>query len=114
MDAYHRTIEANPEKYFDNQLSARNRAARHVWMLNGQTVDKQFWQLNPQEVNAYYTPMLNEIVFPACFLQPPFYNVISPDGINYGSIGLVIGHELTVSYIPMSKPCFANVSNFKC
>jgi len=57
-------------------------------------VDKSEWGLTPQTVNAYYNPVWNEIVFPASILQPPFFNVLADDAVNYGGIGAVIGHEI--------------------
>lgn len=59
-----------------------------------QPPDRDEWQMYPQEVNAYYNPLNNEIVFPAAILQPPFFNVEADDAVNYGSIGAVIGHEI--------------------
>ena len=58
-------------------------------------VDKSRWHLNPQTVNAYYNPTTNEICFPAAILQPPFFNPDADDAVNYGAIGVVIGHEMT-------------------
>ena len=60
----------------------------------GQPIDKTEWGMTPQTVNAYYNPTLNEIVFPAAILQPPFFNMNAEDAVNYGSIGAVIGHEI--------------------
>jgi putative endopeptidase len=57
-------------------------------------VDKDEWQMTPQTVNAYYNPPLNEIVFPAAILQPPFFDLEADDAVNYGAIGAVIGHEI--------------------
>lgn len=57
-------------------------------------VDRDEWQMTPQTVNAYYNPPLNEIVFPAAILQPPFFDMSADDAVNYGSIGAVIGHEI--------------------
>jgi putative endopeptidase len=57
-------------------------------------VDKHEWQMTPQTVNAYYNPPLNEIVFPAAILQPPFFDLQADDAVNYGAIGAVIGHEI--------------------
>jgi len=59
-----------------------------------QSVDKMEWFMNPQDVNAYYNPTWNEIVFPAAILQPPFFNVEADDAVNYGAIGAGIGHEI--------------------
>lgn len=67
-------------------------------MLNeklGKPVDKDEWLMNPQTVNAYYNPTTNEICFPAAILQPPFFYPEGDDAINYGGIGVVIGHEMT-------------------
>jgi putative endopeptidase len=57
-------------------------------------VQKHEWQMTPQTVNAYYNPPLNEIVFPAAILQPPFFDLYAEDAVNYGAIGAVIGHEI--------------------
>jgi putative endopeptidase len=57
-------------------------------------VDRAEWGMTPQTVNAYYNPTLNEIVFPAAILQPPFFNLKADDAVNYGGIGAVIGHEI--------------------
>ncbi len=61
----------------------------------GQPVDRSEWGMSPPTVNAYYSPNLNEIVFPAGILQPPFFNPDADDAVNYGGIGAVIGHEMT-------------------
>lgn len=58
-------------------------------------VDKSRWHMNPQTVNVYYNPTTNEICFPAAILQPPFFNPDADDAVNYGAIGVVIGHEMT-------------------
>ena len=60
----------------------------------GGPIDKLEWFMTPQTVNAYYNPTMNEIVFPAAILQPPFFNMSADDAINYGGIGGVIGHEM--------------------
>jgi putative endopeptidase len=66
---------------------------RNLAKLGG-PVDRDEWFMTPQTVNAYYNPGLNEIVFPAAILQPPFFDVDADDAVNYGGIGAVIGHEL--------------------
>ncbi len=60
----------------------------------GKPVDEEDWGMTPQTVNAYYSPVRNEIVFPAGILQPPFFDMNAEDAVNYGGIGAVIGHEL--------------------
>src|SRR2546421_10584423 len=61
----------------------------------GKPVDRSEWQMTPPTVNAYYNSTLNEIVFPAGILQPPFFDPQADDAVNYGAIGAVIGHEMT-------------------
>ena len=60
----------------------------------GGPVDREEWFMNPQRVNAYYNARMNEIVFPAAILQPPFFHLGADDAVNYGAIGMVIGHEI--------------------
>ena len=75
------------------------RAARFEWQRlaakAGRPVDRSEWGMTPQTVNAYYNPSLNEIVFPAAILQPPFFDMAADDASNYGAIGAVIGHEIS-------------------
>ena len=61
----------------------------------GKPIDREEWEMTPQTVNAYYNPELNEIVFPAAILQPPFFDPNAEDAANYGAIGAVIGHEIS-------------------
>ncbi|WP_174999061.1 M13 family metallopeptidase [Rugamonas aquatica] len=61
----------------------------------GKPIDRDEWGMTPQTINAYYNPELNEIVFPAAILQPPFFNADADDAVNYGAIGAVIGHEIS-------------------
>ncbi len=69
----------------------------HNRMVNrlGQPIDRDEWGMTPQTVNAYYSSTMNEIVFPAAILQPPFFNMEADDAVNYGAIGAVIGHEIS-------------------
>jgi putative endopeptidase len=83
-----------------DQFYANNRSiAKHDYKENiskiGKPVDKTEWGMTPPTVNAYYNPTFNEIVFPAGILQSPFFNMKADDAVNYGAIGLVIGHEMT-------------------
>jgi putative endopeptidase len=75
-------------------------AFNYRWNLDkiGKPVDREEWGLTPQTINAYYSPQLNEIVFPAAILQPPFFDPGADEALNYGAIGAIIGHELTHGY----------------
>ena len=87
--------KVTPESYFQNVHSAI-RFENEIEMAKiGKPVDKEEWFMTPQTVNAYYSPEMNEIVFPAGILQPPFFNQNADDAVNYGGIGVVIGHEMT-------------------
>jgi putative endopeptidase len=81
--------------YLANVLSADRWASARDWEKVGKPVDRSEWAMTPPTVDAYYNPRLNEIVFPAGILQPPFYNPDADDAVNYGSMGAVIGHEMT-------------------
>ena len=74
------------------------RAAQWQWNYQmarlDKPVDRSEWQMTPQEINAYYNPLNNEIVFPAAILQPPFFDPNADAAVNYGAIGAVIGHEM--------------------
>ncbi len=61
----------------------------------GKPIDRDEWGMTPQTINAYYNPEMNEIVFPAAILQPPFFDAKADDAVNYGGIGAVIGHEIS-------------------
>jgi len=82
----------------DDLFGNLRRAALVAYQQNidrqNKPVDKNEWGMTPQTVNAYYNPPLNEIVFPAAILQPPYFNLESDDAVNYGAIGAVIGHEI--------------------
>ncbi|MEX5745694.1 M13 family metallopeptidase [Massilia sp. X63] len=75
----------------------RSREVEYQRELNklGKPIDRDEWGMTPQTVNAYYNPELNEIVFPAAILQPPFFDAKADDAVNYGGIGAVIGHEIS-------------------
>jgi putative endopeptidase len=78
----------------DVQASRKFAWLRQVERLNS-SVDRDEWYMNPQTVNAYYDSNLNEMVFPAGILQPPFFDTAADPAVNYGSVGAVIGHEMT-------------------
>ncbi|HYL37581.1 MAG TPA: M13 family metallopeptidase [Bryobacteraceae bacterium] len=81
--------------YFGDSLRARQFELQRNLAKIGKPVDKTEWSMTPPTVNAYYSPPMNNINFPAGILQPPFYNPKADEAVNYGAIGVVIGHELT-------------------
>lgn len=95
---YYANIDANPTSYYNNQKSTKNWELTQEWDQLGKNSDKDVWYMDPHEVNAYYTPTFNEIVIPAGILQNPFYHSDLPQYLNYGGIGVVIGHEITVRF----------------
>ena len=89
------SLEIKDDSYYANM----KRASEFLYNENinelGKPVDKTKWYMSPQTVNAYYSPTSNEICFPAGILQPPFFHMDADDAVNYGGIGVVIGHEMT-------------------
>lgn len=81
--------------YLDNQIAASAWQIADNQAKLGKPTDKSEWFMSPQTVNAYYNPTTNEICFPAAILQPPFFNPDADDPVNYGGIGVVIGHEMS-------------------
>lgn len=89
-------IKIDPGKsYLENVQTASIWFTKDNYSKFNQPVDKEEWHMTPQTVNAYYSPVVNEICFPAGILQPPFFDIEADDAINYGAIGVVIGHEMT-------------------
>jgi len=84
--------------YVQNIMAAAK--FNHAWDMAkiGKPVDRSEWGMTPQTVNAYYNPLMNEIVFPAAILQPPFFDPKADPALNYGGIGAVIGHEMLHGY----------------
>lgn len=89
-------IHIDPKKsYLENVLEASKWYVRYNYAKMNKPVDKEEWHMTPQTVNAYYNPTTNEICFPAAILQPPYFDPTADDALNYGAIGVVIGHEMT-------------------
>jgi putative endopeptidase len=88
------TLEVRADDLLGNVLRAGAWLTGHELDKIGNPVDRDEWFMTPQTVNAYYHPRLNEIVFPAAILQPPFFDPDADDAANYGGIGAVIGHEI--------------------
>ncbi|MGH9407528.1 MAG: M13 family metallopeptidase [Terriglobia bacterium] len=88
-------LQINRGAYVNNVFRANTFEFHRELNKIGKPVDRTEWEMTPPTVNAYYDPLLNEIVFPAGILQPPFFNPKADDAVNYGAIGAVIGHEMT-------------------
>lgn len=90
------SLEIDPSlSYWENIKRATEWQSEDDLSQVGKPVDRDKWHMSPQTVNAYYNPTTNEICFPAAILQPPFFNPEADDAVNYGAIGVVIGHEMT-------------------
>jgi putative endopeptidase len=88
-------LKLDRKSYLNNRFSASAFAKRRDLNKIGKPVDKTEWGMSPPTVNAYYNPQINEIVFPAGIMQPPFFDAEADDAFNYGGMGSVIGHEMT-------------------
>ena len=84
--------------YFENMTAVSRWALEKNLAEFGEPVDKTKWGLSPQTVNAGYSPLNNDITFPAAILQPPYYNYTADEAVNYGGIGAVIGHEISHAF----------------
>ena len=89
------SLDIDRKSFLGNAIRASQFEFKRDMNKIGQPVDRLEWGMSPPTVNAYYNPLLNEIVFPAGILQPPFYDPKADDAINYGGMGAVIGHEMT-------------------
>ena len=88
-------LEIKQDSYWANVRRSSIFEMDYMLADAGKPVDKSRWYMTPQTINAYYNPTTNEICFPAAILQPPFFDPEADDAINYGAIGVVIGHEMT-------------------
>ena len=98
------------ESYAESAQSAANAALRESLAEAGQPVDRDEWGMNAQTANAYYSPLNNEIVFPAAILQSPFFDYEADDASNLGGIGVIIGHEITHGF-DLSGSRFDEIGN---
>ncbi len=89
------SLDIKGDSYWQNRVRAAEFAYAEMIDELGKLVDRDKWYMSPQTVNAYYNPSSNEICFPAGILQPPFFYMDGDDALNYGGIGVVIGHEMT-------------------
>ncbi|GAB3175192.1 M13 family metallopeptidase [Telluribacter humicola] len=107
-------VDIKRDAYFENRLSAAKNEYLYNLVKVGQPVDRTVWLTTPPTVTAYNYPSLNEIVFPAGILQPPYFDVNADDALNYGGIGMVIGHEITHSFDDQGAQYdkYGNVANW--
>ena len=91
-------VQISRSKFFENVLSLNKNSYRYELAKLNKPVDKTEWETTPSTVTAYYNPPVNEIVFPAGILQYPYFDFEADDAINYGGIGMVIGHEMTHAF----------------
>lgn len=89
------TLNISRKSYYENVIAGASYEYRRQLNKIGKPVDRKEWQMTAPTINAYYNPLMNEIVFPAGILQPPFFDPAADDAINYGGMGAVIGHEIT-------------------
>ena len=89
------SVAVRRDAYWESVLAARRFALQDDHQQINKPIDRGRWLLTPPTSDAYYNPTLNEIVFPAGILQPPAFSMESVDAINYGAIGVVIGHEIS-------------------
>lgn len=93
------SMDVTPEgTYYDNMIAVGAWGLKDNLDDIDEPVDRTEWGMSPQTVNAYFNPFNNEIVFPAAILQPPFYDYLADDAVNYGGIGAVIGHEISHAF----------------
>jgi endothelin-converting enzyme/putative endopeptidase len=88
-------VEVRRDTFFEDMIAGRKFVEQDDRLTIGKPVDRQRWGMTPPTSDAYYTPLLNEIVFPAGILQPPAFDMNAVDAVNYGAIGVVIGHEIS-------------------
>lgn len=86
------------DDYFQNNINFNRWVLRENLAKLDKKVDKTKWGMTPPTVNAYYTPLKNQIVFPAGILQAPFFSLHRPNSLNFGAMGVVMGHELSHAF----------------
>ncbi|HVA97446.1 MAG TPA: M13 family metallopeptidase [Bacteroidia bacterium] len=89
------SLDINRDSYVENHMRADVYAFKYDINKLGKPVDRTEWDMTPPTINAYYDPSMNEIVFPAGIMQPPFFDPNRDDAMNYGAMGAIIGHEIT-------------------
>ena len=98
LDERYRNLAIKENEYFLNNIRVNKYNLKKSLEKLDQPVNKTTWIMTPPTVNAYYTPTKNQIVFPAGILQSPFYDMENPNSLNFGGMGVVMGHELTHAF----------------
>ncbi|VEN40265.1 unnamed protein product, partial [Callosobruchus maculatus] len=98
LDERFESLNVRNDSYFENNIQISQYNLRKNLEKINEAVNKTSWSMPPSTVNAYYTPTKNQMVFPAGILQAPFYSPAHPDALNYGAMGVVMGHELTHAF----------------
>jgi putative endopeptidase len=88
-------VKIRRDAFWPNVMAGRQFNVADDWSQIGKAADRGRWGMTPPTSNAYYNPLLNEIVFPAGILRPPAFSMDASDAVNYGAIGVVIGHEIS-------------------
>jgi putative endopeptidase len=101
-------LEIRDDSYLQNNFRANEFEWNEMTGKIGKPVDRLEWEMLPQTVNAYYNPAMNEIVFPAAIMQPPFFDPAADEAVNYGAIGAVIGHEFSHGFDDQGSKFDAN------
>lgn len=98
LDKFYEKVDINASAYFGNSVEVLRFLVQAELESLRQETDRGLWEMSPATVNAYYSPIKNEIVFPAGILQAPFYDREYPKSLNFGGMGVVMGHEITHAF----------------
>lgn len=113
LDAKYMDLIVNRSEYFDNNVRFGVYTLKRNLEKLYQTVNKTVWGMSPSTVNAYYAPTKNQIVFPAGILKLPFYDIDNPQSLNYGAMGVVMGHELIHAFDDQGREFDKNGNLYK-
>lgn len=105
LDERYKDLVVKQNEYFQNNIRVNKYNLRKNLEKLDRPVNKTTWIMTPPTVNAYYWPTKNQMVFPAGILQSPFYDMENPNSLNFGGIGVVMGHELTHAFDDQGMTC---------
>ena len=115
LQEYYEGYDVTKDDYFGNMLKFATWQNAKMMTQAGKTIDRKKMLTTPQTVNAFYSPYANQVLVPAGILQFPYYHVENPEYVNYGAMGVIAGHEITVLFfIPFSLVCSGTVRLFVC